>query len=87
MPITFPKPGSEPTSEKDKTNRVREEYPLSFAEAAAFLRELADTLEKGSNIEMDLSQQQIKLLPDEPITLVITYREDPKKKKWKLSWR
>lgn len=82
MPITVPKPGSEPTSEKDKTkSRVKEEYPLSFAEAAAFLRELADTLEKGSNIEMELSQQQIQLLPDEPITLEITYREDPKKKK------
>jgi amphi-Trp domain-containing protein len=84
MPITVPKPGSEPTSEKDKTNRVKEEYPLSFAEAAAFLRELADTLEKGSNIEMGLSQQQIQLLPDEPITLEITYREDSKKKKMEV---
>ncbi len=85
MPIIVPQgtePGSEPTSEKDKKqNRVREEYPLSFAETAAFLRELADTLEKGSKIEMGLSQQQIQLSPDEPITMEITYREDPKKKK------
>ena len=85
MPITLPQgsePGSEPTSEKDKKqNRVKEEYPLSFAEAAAFLRELADSLEKGSKIEMGLSKQQIQLAPDEPITLEITYREDPKKKK------
>jgi amphi-Trp domain-containing protein len=85
MPITLPQgseQGSEPTSEKDKKqNKVKEEYPLSFAEAAAFLRELADTLEKGSKIEMGLSQQQIQLVPDEPITLEITYREDPQKKK------
>ena len=87
MPIIVPqgsKPGSEPTSENDKRNRVREESPLSFAEAAAFLRELADTLEKGSRIEMGLSQQQIQLAPDEPITLEITYREDPKKKKMEV---
>jgi amphi-Trp domain-containing protein len=85
MAITLPQgseQGSEPTSEKDKKqNKVKEEYPLSFAEAAAFLRELADTLEKGSKIEMGLSQQQIQLVPDEPITLEITYREDPQKKK------
>jgi len=88
MPITVPQgstPGSEPTSENDKKqNKVREEYPLSFAEAAAFLRELADTLEKGSKIEMGLSQQQIQLAPDEPITLEITYREDAKKKKMEV---
>ena len=60
------------------------EYPLSFAEAAAFLRELADTLVKGSRIEMEISQQQIQLAPDEPITLEITYREDPKKKKMEV---
>jgi len=30
---------------------------------------------------MGLSKQQIQLAPDEPITLEITYREDPKKKK------
>jgi amphi-Trp domain-containing protein len=87
MPIIVPQgsqPGSEPTSEKDKRNRVREEYPLSFAEAAAFLRELADTLKKGSKIEMDLFQRQIQLAPDEPITLEITYREDPKKKKMEV---
>jgi len=42
MPITVPKPGSEPTTEKDKTNRVKEECPLSFAGAAAFLREIKE---------------------------------------------
>ena len=88
MPITLPQgsePGSEPTSEKDKKqNRVKEEYPLSFAEVAAFLRELADTLEKGSGIKMEISQQQIQLAPDEPITLEITYREDPNKKKMEI---
>ncbi|HOO54377.1 MAG TPA: amphi-Trp domain-containing protein [Methanothrix sp.] len=88
MPITLPQgsePGSEPTSEKDKkTNRVRQEYPLNFAETAAFLRELADTLETGSKMEMEISQQQILLAPDEPITLEITYREDPKKKKMEI---
>lgn len=30
---------------------------------------------------MGHSQHQIQLVPDEPITLEITYREDPKKKK------
>ena len=88
MPITVPQrsePGFEPTSEKDKKqNRAREEYLLSFAEAAAFLRELADTLEMESNIEMGLSQQQIQLAPDEPITLEISYREDSKKKKMEI---
>ena len=88
MPILVPRgsePVSEPTSEKDKKQgRVREEYPLSFAEAAAFLRELADSLEKGSDIEIGLSRQQIQLVPDEPVTLEITYREDPKKKKMEI---
>ena len=73
------------TSEKDeKRNRVQEERPLSFAEAAAFLRELADVLERGKGIEMGISQQQIRLNPDEPVTLEISYREDPKKKKMEV---
>jgi hypothetical protein len=29
-------------------------------------------------------QQKIQLAPDEPITLEITYREDPKKKKMEV---
>ena len=55
-----------------------------FAEAAAFLRELADVLERGKGIEMGISQQQIRLNPDEPVTLEISYREDPKKKKMEV---
>ena len=78
-------PGSEPTSEKDeKKNRLKEEHPLSFAEAAAFLRELADALERGGAIKTAISQQQIQLVPDEPVTLEISYREDPKKKKMEV---
>ncbi len=78
-------PTSEPTSENDeKKNRLREEHPLSFAEAAAFLRELADVLERGGDINMAISQQQIQLAPDEPVTLEISYREDPKKKKMEV---
>jgi amphi-Trp domain-containing protein len=57
------------------------EYPLKFVEAAAFLRELADTLEKGGKVEIDLAQRQIQIDPDEPVTLEISYKEDAKKKK------
>lgn len=67
--------------EEKKSKEVEVEYPLKFAETAAFLRELADTLEKGEMVEIDLAQRQIQLNPDEPITLEISYKEDAKKKK------
>lgn len=53
---------------------------MSFAEAAAFLRELADTLERRGAVEMDLASQRVTLNPDEPITLEISFKEDAKKK-------
>jgi hypothetical protein len=37
-------------------------------------------LRKVSNIEMALSRQKIRLAPDEPVTLEITYKEALKKK-------
>ena len=78
-------PTSEPTSERDeKKNGLQEEHSLSFSEAAAFLRELADVLERGGDIKMAISQQQIQIIPDEPVTLEISYREDPKKKKMEV---
>jgi amphi-Trp domain-containing protein len=90
MPIVVPtatreeaekKPEEEKTEEEKKSKEVEVEYPLKFVEAAAFLRELADTLEKGGKVEIDLAQRQIQLNPDEPVTLEITYKEDAKKKK------
>ncbi len=47
----------------------------------AFLRELADSLEKGGMIEVDLAQKHVMLTPEEPITLEISFKEDAKKKK------
>jgi len=67
--------------EEKKSKEVEVEYPLKFAETAAFLRELADTLEKGRMVEIGLAQRQIQLNPDEPVTLEISYKEDAKKKK------
>jgi len=66
---------------KSKEGEIEAEYPLKFAETAAFLRELAETLEKGGLVEIDLAQRQIQLNPDEPVTLEISYKEDAKKKK------
>lgn len=66
---------------KGEADEVEEEYPLNFAEAAAFLRELADTLEKRDMIEIGLSQRQIQVNAEEPITLEISYKEDAKKRK------
>ncbi len=67
--------------EEKKSKGVEVEYPLKFVETAAFLRELADTLEKGGMVEIELAQRQIQLDPDEPVTLEISYKEDAKKKK------
>ena len=67
--------------EKADVGSFEEEYPLSLAETSAFLRELADTLDRGGTVEMGLSQQKIQLHPEEPITLEISYKEDQKKKK------
>ncbi len=71
------------TEEKKKSevDEIEEEYPLNFAETAAFLRELADTLESGGTVDMGFSQRQVQLRAEEPVTLEISYKEDAKKKK------
>ncbi|MCR3883776.1 amphi-Trp domain-containing protein [Methanotrichaceae archaeon M04Ac] len=84
---TGPQAEKRPEEEKAKAGKVsdvidiEEEYPVSFTEAAAFLRELADTLERRGAVEMDLASQKVTLNPDEPITLEISFKEDAKKKK------
>lgn len=80
---------SSPNIEKTadgKWNRAKDEFRLSFIETATFLRELADVIEKGGNIETDIAGQKIQVRPDEPITLEISYREDPKKKKMEIEF-
>lgn len=84
---TGPQAEKNPEEEKAKAGKgsdvidIEEEYPVSFAEAAAFLRELADTLERRGAVEMDLAGGRVALNPDEPITLEISFKEDGKKKK------
>ena len=86
---TGPQAGMRPEEEKAKVKAgkgsdvidVEEEYPIGFAEAAAFLRELADGLERRGAVEMDLAGGRVALHPDEPITLEISFKEDAKKKK------
>jgi len=84
---TGPQAEKRPEEEKAKAEKgsdvidIEEEYPISFAEAAAFLRELADTLERRGAVEMDLASGRVALNPDEPITLEISFNEDAKKKK------
>ena len=67
--------------EKSEVDEIEEKYPLNLAETVAFLRELADTLERGGTVEMSFSQRQVKLKAEEPVTLEISYKEDAKKKK------
>lgn len=90
MAIIVPKgtgPEAEKRPEEEKAGKgsdvidIEEEYPVSFTEAAAFLRELADTLDRRGAVEMDLASQKVALNPDEPVTLEISYKEDAKKKK------
>jgi amphi-Trp domain-containing protein len=84
---TGPEAEKRPEEEKAKAGKgsdvidIEEEYPVSFTEAAAFLRELADTLDRRGAVEMDLASQKVALNPDEPVTLEISYKEDAKKKK------
>ena len=59
----------------------KEEFPISRADAAAFLRELADQLEKSDTIEVNTGQRRIQLAAHEPLNLEIDYNEDTKKKK------
>jgi len=63
------------------TNQGKEEFPVSRADAAAFLRELADQLENGELVEISTAQRRIQLMAHEPLNLEISYREDQKKKK------
>ncbi|MDF0590301.1 amphi-Trp domain-containing protein [Candidatus Methanocrinis natronophilus] len=88
MPIIVPKgtgPGAGSTGTPGRGSgamgKIEEEYPISFTEAAAFLRELAGTLERRGAVEMDLAGGRVALNPDEPITLEISFKEDAKKKK------
>lgn len=70
--------------EATKPVKIEEEYSLSIADAAAFLRELASSLQSGSTVEMGTAAQHIGINPQEPILLELSYKEYPKKMKKRL---
>lgn len=65
-------------------NLGKEEFPVSRADAAAFLKELAEQLEKSDNLEVSTGQRRIQLMVQEPINLEIDYKVDNKKKKLEI---
>lgn len=59
--------------------KFEEKHLLGPADLAAFIRGLADELARGDAVEIVTSAQQVGIILQEPLTLKISYKEDPKK--------
>lgn len=81
MPQSMQTMAPAPTPEPAK---LKEQYSLSLADAAAFFQELAKELESGGVIKMGTPTQSISVAVQGPVPLEIRYKEKGARKRLKI---